>query len=98
MMVILQCAPLASWRALAVLSLQKVQMAGRESGESGPFRDDRSEEQPAKLAPINLRFSRAAEAFNPAFNAASAYRLRLRRGLYRRGAWCWLDCAQATPR
>lgn len=54
-------------------------MAGRESGESGPFRDDRSEEQPAKLAPINLRFSRAAEAFNPAFNAASACRLRLRR-------------------
>lgn len=28
---------------------------------------------------INLRFSRAAEAFNPAFNAASACRSRLRR-------------------
>lgn len=27
-------------------------MAGRESGESGPSRDDRSEEQPAKLAPL----------------------------------------------
>jgi hypothetical protein len=32
MMVILQCAPLASWRALAIFSLQEVQMAGRESG------------------------------------------------------------------
>lgn len=31
------------------------------------------------LVPINLRFSRAAEAFNPAFNAASACRSRLRR-------------------
>ena len=50
-----------------------MQKAGCDPGESGPFRDDRSERLTThSWRPINLRFSRAAEAFNPAFNTASA--------------------------